>query len=134
MRSHSSPAHGSETDAEIYVALETFRARKSGNEEVPGLGRRRTERSALALARKELPSLPLAPGRSLMVRLNSNRRIGAASIMILKLERDGARRSEDDNLSPGSELADRNHRHPMAALSTERSIAAHRIATPRRYV
>lgn len=58
----------------------TFRARKSGNEEVPGWeGGGRRGRSL----EKNRHHLPLAPGRSLMMQLNSNRRIDSSGIMIL---------------------------------------------------
>lgn len=108
-----------------YVALDVSREkkRKWGGS---WLGRRRT---ASSLARKELPSLPLAPGRSLMMQLNSNRRIDSAGIMILswsETERGEARTI----ISPQARSSRQNHRHSMAALPSERFVAAHRIATP----
>jgi len=108
-----------------YVALDVSREkkRKWGSS---WLGRRRT---ASSLARKELPSLPLAPGRSLMMQLNSNRRIDSAGIMILswsETERGEARTI----ISPQARSSRQNHRHSMAALPSERFVAAHRIATP----
>lgn len=108
-----------------YVALDVSREkkRKWGGS---WLGKRRT---ASSLARKELPSLPLAPGRSLMMQLNSNRRIDSAGIMILswsETERGEARTI----ISPQTRSSRQNHRHSMAALPSERFVAAHRIATP----